>query len=156
MTGKFNLNDLDGKITTWNSTTDTVDFDTTSENFKAESATGSFSGLNGVNGTMYDFNYSLLPSNALLFAIGSFEFYLDQSISILSELAPDFLSISGYGTMKDTAVAGYDDTVVKFTFNITPEGVGTWSGSAVPAPGIALLLGLGLVAVGVSRKVRKA
>jgi len=155
--GGFNMNDLsDGANTNvvWDSAANTVDFtyvDGGGNNFEVVNATGDFAGNSGALGTIVDFNYSSLPL-ANLFSFSTFTFSLTSLYEVYEGSS---LSLAGYGTMSDSSGA-YEDTTFGWQFSATPQGAGTWSASAVPAPATLALLGLGLIAMAVTKRGSKA
>lgn len=85
-----------------------------------------------------------------------FSFALTNIFSV-DESTPGFLDLTGLGIV---SYAGYSDTTYAWSFSIDSTGEGLFAMSStntpVPAPGIALLLGIGLIGFGVTRKLRKA
>jgi hypothetical protein len=66
------------------------------------------------------------------------------------------LALSGNGTIKST-IAGLDDTFGNWSFTANAAGSNfTWSSGTAPAPGIALLMAMGLAGISVASKMRKA
>ena len=109
--------------------------------------------------TYNDFNYdplSISPSGPL-WSVGGLTFSLSQ-ITYISELTDpqgnQFLNLAGNGVF---SANGFDPTSGAWTFSADTVGGSefTFSSTNVPEPGIALLLGVGLIGVGASRKFRK-
>jgi hypothetical protein len=79
----------------------------------------------------------------------------------LNDMAVDFqsaslLALSGTG-MITSDNAALDDAFGKWTFTANQTGSNfTWSSSSAPEPGVALLLGAGLIGFSVARKLRKS
>ncbi|MDH5387396.1 MAG: PEP-CTERM sorting domain-containing protein [Gammaproteobacteria bacterium] len=120
--------------------------------------TGDFAAEGIVSGqaaTYSDFIFDPVGSVSGLWSVGSFTFDL---VSMVEYLRTDaFLVLGGSGWISSTT-AGLDQTFGLWSFSANTTGSNfTWSASsAAPEPGIALLLGVGLIGFGVSRKLRKA
>ncbi|MDH5765289.1 MAG: PEP-CTERM sorting domain-containing protein [Gammaproteobacteria bacterium] len=109
-----------------------------------------------------DFTYDPFAAVDPLWSVGGFSFTLNQ-ISYVSEMiAPNghmYLNLGGFGIFSGN---GFDDTFGTWTFSADgvvggESGKGTFAFSSVnvPEPGVALLLGIGLVGFGVTRKLKK-
>lgn len=92
--------------------------------------------------------------------VGGFSFTLDKfTTNEIEVTAPgiETLTLGGTGYLKK---AGFDDTFGSWSFSADSDGVTfTWNslnGVIAPEPGIALLLGGGLIGFGVTRKLRRA
>lgn len=112
--------------------------------------------------TYNDFNYdplSISPAGPLwsVGGVGGLTFSLSQ-ITYISELTDpqgnQYLNLAGNGVF---SADGFDPTSGAWTFSADTVGGSefTFSSTNVPEPGIALLLGVGLIGVGASRKFRK-
>lgn len=101
-----------------------------------------------------DFTFDPAGAQANIWSVGSFSF--DLNIMNVDFQSSNLLALSGTGMIKSTD-ANLDDTFGEWTFTANSAGSNfTFSSStAAPEPGIALLLGAGLIGFGVSRKLRK-
>jgi hypothetical protein len=83
-------------------------------------------------------------------------FTFDLNVMNVDFQASNLLALSGTGLITSDN-AGLDDSFGKWTFTANQTGSNfTWSSSAAPEPGIALLLGAGLIGFSVARKLRKS
>ncbi len=118
---------------------------------------GDFSGIgNGVATVYMPFTFlpaAVLPVNGI-WSVGGFTF--DLTTMILLGQSSTQVNLTGAGVMKS---AGFDDTdfTWEFTANQSTATLNFSSSSAnVPAPGIAMLMAIGLAGVGVASKARKS
>jgi len=104
--------------------------------------------------TYSDFIYDPVGPVAGIWNVGSFTFDLNNMVQDYK--SSSILVLSGTGWINSTT-PGLDQTFGIWNFSANTAGVNfTWSSSsAAPEPGIALLLGVGLIGLGVSRKLRK-
>ena len=91
---------------------------------------------------------------------GDFKFDLQQ-ITLIDESGTNSrLQLEGIGMLSYTGTTptGFDDTLYNWSFSVDSTGVFGFSATNTPAPepSIALLLGIGLIGFGVTRKVRKS
>ncbi len=102
-----------------------------------------------------NFVYNPFSSVSGLWSIGSFTFDLVNANT--DYISNTQLLLSGTGWINSTT-AGLDQAFGVWNFSANTAGSNfTWSSStAAPEPGIALLLGVGLIGFGVVRKLRKA
>lgn len=130
--------------------------------------TGSFSSISAGDTAIYnDFTYDPFAAVSPLWSIGDFSFSLNQ-ITYIGEYTDlsgnQYLALAGEGIFSGT---GFDDTAGTWTFSAndvfgqfafssvnTGDTVFT-TASTIPEPGTALLLGVGLVGFGISRKLLK-
>ena len=101
-----------------------------------------------------DFVYNPLGPVAGIWSVGSFTFDLANMVEDYK--AANAIVLSGSGWI-NSSTAGLDKTFGTWIFTANTSGSNfTWSSSsAVAEPSIALLLGVGLIGFGVSRKLRK-
>ena len=105
-----------------------------------------------------DFAYDPFTTVSPLWSIGGFSFdlteitYIDESYDTNGN---QFLNLSGNGNVYGN---GFEITSSFWTFNANGDA-GTaefaFSSTNVPEPGVALLLSVGLIGFGISRKLRK-
>ena len=127
--------------------------------FVTAATTGDFSGISaGTIATYNDFSYDPLAVPAgNLWSVGGFSFDLAEIVTVVEGTDSQGnleLFLAGNGVF---SAAGFDNTEGAWTFSADSVGGNTFAFSSVnvPEPGIALLLGAGLVGLGVSRKLRK-
>jgi hypothetical protein len=143
----------------------TFDFGTNSvdiigdDAFVTAQGTGDFNGISGGTTAVYnDFSYDPLSVNTgTLWSVGGFSFVLNEIVTI--EETTDTqgnlsLFLAGNGVFSGN---GFEDTEGAWTFSADSVFGNTFAFSSVnvPEPGIALLLGIGLVGFGINRKLRK-
>ena len=109
-----------------------------------------------------DFTYDPFSVVSPLWSVGGFEFtlnqitYIDETVDAQGHM---FLNLAGNGVFTGN---GFEATEGAWTFSadgvpgVDGSGVFAFSSVNVPEPGVALLLGAGLVGFGVSRKLRKS
>ena len=112
-------------------------------------ATGDFSGLLGDPANFSNLVISDPFASQLLWNVGGFSFTAN-TLNIITQSSVA-LVVSGVGTISH---ANFDDTSGTWVYSVN-TGL-TFSAGTVPAPGIALLLGVGLVGISLARKMRKA
>ena len=104
--------------------------------------------------TYNDFKISPFNSVSGLWNIGGFTFDLN-TLNIVAQTS-NILALSGTGMISSTDV-NLDNTFGEWTFTANASGTNfTFSSGTAPAPGIALLIGLGLAGIGLTRRFRKA
>ena len=116
---------------------------------------GSFAPLAGTSTfvELTDFSFGGLPVSPLWkITEAGITYSFELTSMTFTDPTPDHSSLSIRGTGK-VSVTGFDTTVG--TWQYTQSGV-SFSSQTVPAPGIALLLGLGLAGIGLTRRFRKA
>lgn len=97
-------------------------------------------------------NIDLTSSGPILglWSVGGFTFDLNQFT--VNYQSPYVLALTGIGTIRHN---NYDNTVARWVFTANQVGSNmTFSTSTAPEPGIALLLGVGLAGIAVSRRRR--
>jgi len=157
MTGGFHPVDSRGNPVNASAATG-VDFDFFGfDMFRAVASDGDFSGLNGSLGNITDFQFdSFAAPIADFWSIGIYSFELtDVSRDFIDD--PDtFLVLNGIGTI---SAAGFEDTAASWSFTGDTSGGGVFSWSAfstaatVPEPGVLVLLSIGLIGLGIRKKV---
>ncbi len=102
--------------------------------------------------TYSDFDFDPTGPVAGIWSIGSFTFDLNTMVNDFQNNS--LLGLSGTGKISSTD-AGLDDAFGRWTFTANAAGSNfTFSSSTAPEPGIALLLGAGLVGLGFARRFR--
>ena len=120
-----------------------IDFDPNL--FIVNSATGDFSGVS-ISGSIQDFQFDPLVSSIVDFwTIDGFGFELTSVTRGFTNDPDTFLVLEGTGII---SAAGFDDTLGTWSFSGDTTGsTFSWSAgtTAVPAPGVLVLLGMGLI-----------
>lgn len=102
-----------------------------------------------------DFTYDVFAPVDPLWTIDGFSFKLSH-ITYINEViigTTEYLNLAGTGILSGN---GFDPTSGSWTFSADgSDGEFAFSSTNVPEPGIALLLGAGLIGFGISRKLRK-
>lgn len=118
--------------------------------------TDDFSGIaEGTVAVYNDFTYDPFSTVDPLWSVGGFSFTLTDLIYVEEKtiLGVQFLTLAGGGTFSGN---GFDDTSGGWTFSADGTSAQfAFSTTNVPEPGIAMLLGVGLIGFGISRKLRK-
>lgn len=125
-----------------------------------DAASGSFTPLSGGTVTYNALDLNAIPLSPLWSAtVAGVNYSFDLNQITLDTIVSDFRLIEGTGTF----TVGTDTQYGSWSFSTQGSGTGTgtsaifsFSASQVPEPGIALLLGVGLIGFGISRKLRKA
>lgn len=120
-----------------------------------DAASGSFAPLSGGTVTYNPLDLNAIPVSPLWSAtISGVDYSFDLNAITLDTIVSDFRLIEGTGTFTIGADSQYGDW--KFsTQGGGTKGIFSFSASQVPEPGIALLLGVGLIGFGISRKLRR-
>ncbi len=153
--GNFIPVDIDWNPTTTAAATGVM-FDP--EQFIVNSATGDFTGVSTV-GNIQSFQFDTFSGPIPGFwSIDDFSFELTSVSREFTNNPDTFLALNGTGTISST---GFDDTVGTWslTGDTTNGDTFSWSSGtttagatvSAPAPGIAALLGIGLVGLGIRR-----
>lgn len=108
----------------------------------------------GDKATYKDFPFSPFSPVNNLWSVNGFSFDLKTlTIDYQDPNNPFVLALSGSGTIKHKR---FEDTYATWAFTANAVGANlTFSSGTAPEPGIALLLGVGLAGIGMSRKLRK-
>ena len=121
--------------------------------------TGDFSGISTGTSAFYDsFNYSSpFATVDPLWKVGDFAFTL-TGVTVVTELTT-FINLTGSGYISggtDSNGVAFEQTYGDWSFTATDlQGTFSFTSITAPEPGIALLLGTGLIGFGVTRKLRK-
>ena len=148
--------EFDGGFTSDTSNNQTATVFTFLNPIDVTAATGTFTPLSG--GTV---NYNVLdlgsiPATPLWSAtVAAVNYSFD-----LNTITADEWVLSTFRVIKGTGVFTVGTDTHSGTWDFSTQGGGSggifsFSASQVPEPGIALLLGVGLIGIGVSRKLRK-
>ena len=164
MGGSFYALDASGGQT--NSGTDAVAIDFNLfgfDQFVVNSADGDFGGLAGSIGAIQDFQFDPFGGPITDFwTVGGFSFELVRLTRGITSDPENFLVLDGVGIV---SAAGFADTRASWSFSGDTTGSGAWSWSATsvtsdgdlpvpaPAPGSLVLLLIGLLGIGVHRKL---
>ncbi|MDH5611247.1 MAG: PEP-CTERM sorting domain-containing protein [Gammaproteobacteria bacterium] len=113
--------------------------------------TGSFAGTENTGVDFFDFQFSPLASGTPLWSFNysglTYSFTMNSVTTLVKGTSTILLEGNGF-----MSIDGYADTYGNWDFSGNRF---SFSSSAVPEPGLALLLGVGLIGFGVSRKLRK-
>jgi hypothetical protein len=163
MSGSFYAIDASGAKTSDANNAIAIDFDFFGMNkFRITSADGDFTGLETVSGDIStlgdikDFQFDSLPSAiADFWVVDMFSFELTDVMRTNS--SSSFIDLVGKGIITATGFADTEATW-KFSGNTTGAGVFSWSASSeevtsVPEPSMLALLSIGLIALGLRKKI---
>jgi hypothetical protein len=118
-------------------------------------ASGSFAALSGNTVTYNALDLGSMPISPLWSAtVASVDYSFDLNAITLDTIISNFRLIEGTGTF----TIGSDTQWGDWSFSTQGDGsngIFSFSASQVPEPGIALLLGVGLIGFGISRKLRR-
>lgn len=151
-----------------NNGVDSIDFaantvEITNNNGIVISTLGDFSGIaTGTTASFSDFNYNtpITGGPIALWSVGGFSFSL-ETITNVSEtpsvIVGQVLGLGGSGTI--SGPVGFDPTPFNWSFSADTSGGSLISFSStnanVPAPGIALLMAIGLAGIATATRVRQ-
>ena len=134
-----------------------IDFDFFGFNkFIVNTAYGDFDGLADTYGDIKDFQFDPFVSPiAEFWKIDVFSFELTDVSRGFTNDPDNILVLNGSGIITS---ANFDDTAATWSFTGDTTGVGSFSWSAtsaidVPEPGLLFLLSIGLVGIGIRRKL---
>ncbi|MCK5396572.1 MAG: PEP-CTERM sorting domain-containing protein [Gammaproteobacteria bacterium] len=157
MGGSFYALDSEGNRTSNAGDATSIDFDFFGyDMFVVNTASGDFDGLAGQYGYIKDIQFEpFVAPVADFWSIGDFSFDLTELTRGFTENPDKFLVLSGAGTLSAT---GFDDTVATWSFSGDTTGTGVFSWSAtsevsVPEPNILFLLSIGLISIGLRKKL---
>jgi len=157
MGGSFYALDSDGNQTNAADAT-SIDFSFFGfDMFVVNTASGDFSGLAGQYGDIQDIQFEpFLAPVADFWSIDMFSFELTDIARGFTNDPENILVLNGTGTVS-ASVAGLDDTAATWSFSgdTTGTGVFSWSATSVPEPGLLFLLSIGLIGIGVRKKLYK-
>lgn len=127
--------------------------------FVVNTASGDFSGLAGQYGDIQDIQFEpFLAPVADFWTIDIFSFELTEISRGFTNDPENILVLNGIGTIS-ASVAGLDETAATWSFSGDTTGTGVFSWSAtsasVPEPGLLFLLSIGLIGIGVRKKLYK-
>ena len=123
--------------------------------------TGSFAadGISDGTAALYsDFTFDPVGPVAGIWSVtgNTTTFTFDLNIMEIDFQNESLLALAGTGLISSDN-ANLEDSFGKWTFTANQTGQNfTWSSSSAPEPGIALLLGVGLIGFSVARKLRKS
>jgi len=128
-----------------------------SDMFRVTASDGDFSGLTGQLGNITDFQFDpFVAPIANFWSIDIFSFELTDVSRGFSNDMDSFLVLNGVGTI---SAAGFEDTDVSWLLSAGSSGGGifSWSASAVvknvPEPSVLALLSIGLIGLGIRKKI---
>ena len=159
MGGSFYALDGDGNQTSIASEAISIDFDFFGfDMFVVNTATGDFDGLAGQYGDIQDIQFEpFVAPVADFWVIDVFSFELTDVVRGFTNDPDNILVLSGVGIIS-SSVAGLDNTAATWTFSGDTTGTGVFSWSAtsevsVPEPNIIFLLSIGLIGIGIRKKL---
>jgi hypothetical protein len=153
MTGSFTALKSDSTVTS--DLTQAVAIDFADDKFTLNTATGDFTSLTlGSTGTITDVEFDPFTGPVASFwTIDAFSFELTSLTKVFANT--NVLFLRGTGTI---SAAGFDDTAGEWLFSgNTTGGSFAWSAgtTAIPEPGMLMLLGIGLIGLTSRRFWRK-
>ena len=118
----------------------------------AGTPTGSFASISsGTTASYSSINYSNTTGVSALWSVGGFTF--DLTNLVVQSITSSKIKLTGSGIISGN---GFTSTFSNWSFNANTNGNLVFSNStSVPAPGIALLMGIGLAGIGLAGKMRK-
>lgn len=128
-------------------------FTTNGSGFNMAVIGSSLAGVNvGDYGRQYDF--TIAGGASPMWTIGAYTMSISSPLTVLLQSA-NAVALTAYGTV---SAAGYDDTVGKWDFSVNQTGAFlSWSSSAaVPVPASLALIGIGLIAGGLTIRRKQA
>lgn len=155
MTGGFYAVDSNGDTVSSADMATGIDFDFFGfDAFRVTTANGDFAGLDGQVGSIADFQFDPFVAPITDFwTIDIFAFELTDVVRGTTNDPVNFLVLNGVGTLTAT---GFADTDASWTFtgDTTGSGIFSWSATStsVPEPGLLVLLSIGLIGFGISKR----
>jgi hypothetical protein len=127
------------------------------DKFVVNSASGDFTGLAGLYGDIQDIQFEpFVAPVADFWTIDVFSFELTSIARGFTNDPDNILVLNGIG-MISSSVTGQDDTAATWSFSGDTTGTGVFSWSAtstsVPEPGLLFMLSIGLIGIGIRKKL---